>query len=461
MMGHNHGMREALLRHAAYPAVDVCAGTHLMQHMRDIDASRRWSPERVQELQNARLRTLLHHAFTHVPYYESLSHECRVNPECIRCVEDLGQLPFLTKDLVRQRQHELASRDWRLRRPLVCSTSGSTGTPMTFLLDRECVAVGWACLFHSWAADGYHLGDRRVTIRGTAISSHPVPFLEHLRQSLENNLCLSSHSMGPTKALNYAQHIARHRPRVIRGHPSALAAVATEVLDHAVPNTGVLAIYTTGEQITEAQRRIIESAFRAPVRDQYGLNDGGAMILQCSDSRCGLYHVAPEKAIVEIVRDDGAPAHPGEVGEIVATDLFNYSMPFIRYRTGDIAVASELICECGRQDLTIARIEGRRMSSIRRADGTRVSGLVLLDPFEKLALDKPGAVMAYRLVQESDLSVHVLVIPGPRFDTSLQYTITSHFRTHLGGELPITIETVDNLPENRNGKRHFVISHAE
>jgi phenylacetate-CoA ligase len=459
--GHHTGWHEMLLRRAVYPAVDFLAGTHLMQHICDLDVSRSCSCAQVEELQTRTLRALLRHAFTRVPYYGDLAHEHGIDLEHFRGVSDLTRLPFLTKDLVRERRNELTSDDWHVRRPLVCSTSGSTGNPMSFLLDRECVAMGWACLFHSWAADGYRLGDRRVTVRGTAISSHPSLRLERLRRRVENNLCLSSHAMGPARAIGYGRDIARFGPRVVRGHPSALAAIAAEVLDHDVSIIGVLAVYTTGEQLTTGQRQTIESAFHAPVRDQYGLNDGGAMILQCPNSGCGLYHVVPEKAIVEIVRDDGTRAQPGEVGEIVTTDLYNYSMPFIRYRTGDLAAVSPETCQCGRRVLTLSRIEGRRMSSLRRQNGTRASGLVLLDAFERLVLEKPGAVSTYRVVQERDLSIHVLIVPGTSFDASVPEIINTHFRTHLGGGLPITVEAVGSLPENRNGKRHFVVSHAE
>ena len=50
------------------------------------------------------------------------------------------------------------------------------------------------------------------------------------------------------------------------------------------------------------------------------------------------HHVVAEGYIVEILRD-GEPARPGEIGEVVITDLNNYCMPFIRYRIGDLAEA--------------------------------------------------------------------------------------------------------------------------
>ena len=52
----------------------------------------------------------------------------------------------------------------------------------------------------------------------------------------------------------------------------------------------------------------------------------------------------------------------GEMGEIVITDLNNYAMPLIRYRLGDLAVATDKICKCGRGLPLLGDIEGRTQS---------------------------------------------------------------------------------------------------
>ena len=76
------------------------------------------------------------------------------------------------------------------------------------------------------------------------------------------------------------------------------------------------------------------------------------------------HHVVGEGYIVEVLKD-GRPAAPGEIGEVVVTDLNNYCLPFIRYRIGDLAEALDPneTCACGRG---LPRI-GRRKSSIQRS----------------------------------------------------------------------------------------------
>ncbi|MBK6901205.1 MAG: hypothetical protein IPH09_18735 [bacterium] len=51
--------------------------------------------------------------------------------------------------------------------------------------------------------------------------------------------------------------------------------------------------------------------------------------------------------IVEIL-DGNDPCEPGRMGELVITELNDYAMPLIRYRTGDYAMIAVKPCSCGR-----------------------------------------------------------------------------------------------------------------
>ena len=79
-----------------------------------------------------------------------------------------------------------------------------------------------------------------------------------------------------------------------------------------------------------------------------------------------------ENVLVEILRDDGMAAGPGEVGQVVVTGFYNYAMPFIRYAIGDVAIAAEGSCPCGRSLPVIAQVLGRTRCAFVFADGTRI-----------------------------------------------------------------------------------------
>jgi len=95
-------------------------------------------------------------------------------------------------------------------------------------------------------------------------------------------------------------------------------------------------------------------------------------MLACECETAPHYHVAAENALVEIVDDHGRDVAVGERGRTVVTGLFNYAMPFIRYELGDVALAGNAPCRCGRTLPVISEIEGRSRNVFVFRDGSRI-----------------------------------------------------------------------------------------
>ena len=91
-------------------------------------------------------------------------------------------------------------------------------------------------------------------------------------------------------------------------------------------------------------------------------------------------------------------AAPGEIGEVVITDLNNFCMPFIRYRIGDLAEAMDptAACACGRGAPRVGAIEGRVQSIILGAEGQYLPGTF----FAHLLKDYAHAIRHFQVVQE-------------------------------------------------------------
>jgi phenylacetate-CoA ligase len=109
---------------------------------------------------------------------------------------------------------------------------------------------------------------------------------------------------------------------------------------------------------------------------RYGITEIGFVAWQC-ERREG-FHVNAEAYLVEVVRD-GRPAAPGEVGALVVTDVWGRARPLLRYDTGDLAVAGDGNCPCGRSLPAIASIEGRTSESALLADGRVVTTRTVVD----------------------------------------------------------------------------------
>jgi phenylacetate-CoA ligase len=188
------------------------------------------------------------------------------------------------------------------------------------------------------------------------------------------------------------------------------------------------------------------------VFETYGCREFMLIAAEC-ECRQGL-HLTAEHLWVEILDDAGNPAPAGEEGNVVVTDLFNYGMPFIRYATGDRAVASPEPCRCGRGLPLLSKIVGRQLDVIRTPDGRLIPG----EFFPHLIKDFP-AVRRFQVVQEEpDRAVLRVVADGmaPEAHRKLYDTV----RQRLGPAMRFDIEPVEQIPLTAAGKLQVVVSHV-
>lgn len=248
----------------------------------------------------------------------------------------------------------------------------------------------------------------------------------------------------------YADRIARYRPAFIRGYPTALYVFADYLRTKSLYLRGVKAVFTTAEMLLPEHRRSIESQFGCSVFDEYGCNDGGVQAYECAMHK-GL-HITAEKVIVESVDAAGQPSTPGTPGDVVATDLHNYAMPFVRYAVGDRAVFNERPCPCGRGLPLIDSLEGRTTDVIKFDNGVILSGPAVTLVF------RGCNVKQYQVVQTAGNSLLVKVVKGEEYGQADADHFTSVLRSHIGQDTEIVVQCVDEIAATRAGKHRFIIS---
>ncbi len=192
--------------------------------------------------------------------------------------------------------------------------------------------------------------------------------------------------------------------------------------------------------------------FGCPVANGYGGRDAGFIAHACP---AGGMHLTAEDIVVEIVAPDGRVLPPGEAGEIVVTHLATGEFPFIRYRTGDVAVLDTSRCACGRGLPMLREIQGRTTDFVVAADGTVMHGLALI----YVLRDLPG-VRQFKIIQDSRLETRVLLVTDDGFDPVRLQEIPRQFRARLGESVQVSVAQVDNIPPERSGKFRYVISHV-
>jgi phenylacetate-CoA ligase len=212
-------------------------------------------------------------------------------------------------------------------------------------------------------------------------------------------------------------------------------------------------IISSAQSLPDASRRSIEEAFGCRVFDKYGSREFSGIAYEC-DAHEG-HHVVGEGYIVEVVKD-GQPAAPGEIGEVVITDLNNLCLPFIRYRIGDLAEAMDpgALCPCGRGLPRIGKIEGRVQSIIIGSKGQYVPGTF----FAHVLKDYDHAIRQFQIVQEQRGSIVFKVVRGKRYSDTILAEVLATLHRFLGEDLTIQVELVENIDMVRTGKRLATVS---
>jgi phenylacetate-CoA ligase len=413
------------------------------------------APEKIREFQERRLRRMVHHAYQHVAFYRERLDALGIEPADIVTLEDLRKLPLLSKEDVRENLHfDLLAANKDNRRIQKVATSGSTGEPFVCYADRRQLEIRWAATLRSMEWTGYRFGDRQARLWHQTIGMSWQQILrEWIDAKLSRRIFVPAFELSEADVARALARIRRHRPALIDGYAECFNYIAGYARRHGISGIHPKGIISSAQVLPDDSRATIEQAFGTRVFDKYGSREFSGIAYEC-EAHAG-HHVVAESYIVEVLKD-GAPARPGEMGEIVITDLNNYCMPFIRYRIGDLAIAVDPAepCPCGRGLPRLGKIEGRVQSLIVGAGGRVVPGSLFLHLFK----DYDFLLRQFQVVQEQEGAVVLKVVKAPRFDEQAFGEALEILRRYLGRETRIDVQFVESIPLVRTGKRQLSLS---
>jgi phenylacetate-CoA ligase len=412
---------------------------------RFLSESQWWTDAQIKNYQWSQLKTLLHHAYDHVPYYKKLFDAQGITPQSIRSFHDFQALPFLTKELVQEHTDELKATNYPASAFEETITGGSTGFPLRFYVERGVwYARHLAYIRTLLMREDCQALDKSVQITG---SIKPWEY-----RPLSRTLVLSSFHMTDQNLPIYIKKITRLQPHYIIGYPSAITLLATYRKKNNIELKRLRSIFCYGETVYDWQKEFLEQFFHCRVHGQYGHREQSVLAGTCEKSSS--YHLFPEYGFIELIDRNGKPVtKDGESGEIVATGFHTGIFPFIRYKTGDIAVYSTHQCECGRHYPLLKSIEGRQQDFV-------VSKTRRLVPFmgvHHLVATSTPYVKECQLIQESQGEIIISIVKKEGFSDSDMRIIQENFHKRFGDEFVITFNFVDSIPRTIRGKYQFLI----
>jgi len=194
-------------------------------------------------------------------------------------------------------------------------------------------------------------------------------------------------------------------------------------------------------------RASIERFFQCRCYDMWGQAEGVGMAMECDFGRL---HVVPEVGILEILRPDGAPCGPGEIGEIFATGLLNTGMPLIRYQTGDFAAwSTDASCRCGRSTRVLEALEGRVDDYLVTEDGRQIGRL-------STAVKRSPSIHSAQIVQDRPGHAWLLVRPGEGYRSADAEPVIADIRERIG-DFDFDVVEVAEIPKTPAGKTNLVV----
>lgn len=450
---YNHIAKDIIL-----PFSDIISGTNISQELKFLEKSQYWKPRELEDYQNKKFRALIKHTYEHVPYYHNLFNSLNLKPDDLKTKESLNKLPILSKDEIRNNKDNFLARNIKKTNAMEMVTSGSSGKIFEYLIDKKVLSISRAMGLRGWEFAGYSMGDRIVTIAGSSLLSKNMNFSKKIRFKISRNYALSSYNMDNKKIKNYVQQIIKFRPKFIRGYPSSLGIIADYLLENRIQDIKLKGIMTTAETLTNRDRLNISEAFNCEVFDQCGCNDGGENLWECKE-HVG-YHIGVERTIHEFINEAGETVSNNENGRIILTDLWNYTMPLIRYDAGDIGVPTDEICPCGRGLPLIKSIKGRTADKIILPNGFSIPGLTITDifDFDKAIIDR---VREYQIIQEKINEFTINIVKNVNYDDESSKKICKYFEDHMGIPLEIKFNFVSDIPKTNANKRRLVISNVK
>ncbi|HOX45776.1 MAG TPA: hypothetical protein PK668_19405 [Myxococcota bacterium] len=450
------------------------------------------SPERIQQLQQRRLRRLVRFAKDRSPFLRE--HYRHVDPEAPDF--SIEQVPPTSKAMLMENFDRVVTRpdlrmdeirewirdptqvgQWYRGRYVVTHTSGTTGAPGIFVFDRR--EWDWIHAFSvtrgvrfkpSFGAFFRHAASILVhKVRVALVSvlgGHFVTYVLFRLTPRVARLASRIHYLPvvePVGAL--VARLNAIQPQVLHCYPTMLEILAHEQRE------GRLAIRPwviscSSEPLTRLARQSIEGAFpSSPLFETYGTSEGVNLASECGQHD-GL-HLNTDFYIVESVDTDNRPTPSGQAGDkILLTCLFTRTLPIVRYEINDVTMPIDEPCPCGLPFPRI-RVQGRT-DDIFWVQDPRGEWLPLPPiPFEAQFLNVEG-LLQYQLVQVERQRLLVRFRPRRRADVPrLTEQIRCRLQEHLAQRglescVSLAVEAVDEIPRDpKSGKIRQILSLVE
>jgi phenylacetate-CoA ligase len=372
----------------------------------------------------------------------------------------LQMLPVTDKLDIKRHPEAYLSSSMGAKTRLEMFTGGSTRNPMQFYLQKH-VSRPKEYAFIQDFRERVGMGTNDIVL---ALRGRTVPTAAQaggniwMYEPIKRQLILSSDHLERRFMPAYAQALAMHRPAYVEAFPSALYPLARWLAANPMPEftREVKGVMLYSENVYGFQMEKIREVFNCPILTHYGHSE--RVLASASMPDDDRYFFWPQYGHFELLDAENRPiTQPGKLGFVVGTSFDNKVMPFVRYRTGDLAVLSDRSHPLLPGYPACERIVGRLQEFIVCRDHRLVSITTIgVAHFPELAAvetiqyeqDRPGEV-ALKVVADHPLTPDQVDRIGRAVAAKMQ------------GGCDVHVVQVDHIARTARGKSRMLIQNLD
>lgn len=365
--------------------------------------------------------------------------------------EQLARIPVLSKEVLRSDPESLLAVP--KSHADIASTSGSSGRPVKFWLDKDRGAKEFAYITHFWSRIGFEVGkSRRAVLRGVAIDRADKQPYQWDPALLE--LRLSPFQFTPENMHRYCELFEEYQIDFLHGYPSAI-----NVFAHYVAHSGwqppacFKGILPASEAMLPQHHALFARAFpQARITKYYGMSEKVLIAGQIADAEND-YAFEPLYGFGEIINDAGEPCALGERGRIIGTGFISHAMPLLRYDTEDSAILKQLADEANGYRLSVSGLTGRwDQQYLVGREGELIPMSAVNAHTEAYA-----KIHFFQLHQRREGEVSVLVVPQRGVYAEDLKPFIDELHARIGSAVHFELKLVEAIAfKTENGKRPFI-----
>ncbi len=422
-------------RNKMFWLVDGVKGGKKQNHYNDIKFINEnpTAPEAI-DLKRERLQNVLNHAVKSTANYKEYKN-----------FESIEDFPVVNKNIIRDNFEQFQSKEYINLPKFTVSTSGSTGTPFKVHQNIDKRLRNMADTIYFSEKAGFIIGNRLTYFRMwnafekkgfiTRMLQNivPVDVFEMKEKNLIDSIIKDvSKSKSTNSWLGYAsayEEICKHLDRK----------------QSAPISSNLKSVIAMSERLNDYTKKSIFKYFNTEAVSRYSNVENGIIAQQPLGNKKH-FEINEASYFVEILEvNSNKRVKDGSSGRIVITDLYNYSVPMIRYDTGDIGVKDSI-----ENSAVFKEVNGRKIDQIFNTKGEMIPiNLVLL-------VNNYPELKQCQLIQKAKGVYHFKLNSGQNFGREDEFL--NEFKVYLGEDAQITIEYVDEIPLLASGKRRVMVN---